>query len=56
MKGQSSISKESFFPDGKPGMSSFMGFHGTNDPEKMCITTFTLNEDGSITLAIYKLK
>lgn len=56
MGGESSISKEEFFPDGKPGMSSFIGFHGTDEPEKMCITTFTLNEDGSITLAVYQLK
>lgn len=56
MEGESSISKEEFFPDGKPGMSSFIGFNGTDEPKDMCITTFTLNEDGTITLAIYQLK
>lgn len=42
------------FPDGKPGMSERIAyFHDEGGVESLKMTTLTLNEDGTVTVAVY---
>ena len=42
------------FPDGKPGMSERIAyFHDEGGVESLKMTTLTLNEDGTVTAAVY---
>lgn len=50
---------DTLFPDGKTGMSknfsySYSCFDGSDKPDEVLIHTFALNEDGTVTFAIYK--
>ena len=42
------------FPDGKPGMSERIGyFNDEGGVESLKMVTLTLNEDGTVTAAVY---
>lgn len=50
---------DTLFPDGKTGMSknfsySYSCSDGSDEPDEVLIHTFALNEDGTVTFAIYK--
>lgn len=47
------ITVEALFPDNKTGMSDMMLLIGTGE-DTLLIETFTLNEDGTITFAVYE--
>lgn len=48
------VSAEYAFPDNKPGMSDMMGIYG-DDSTTALAETYTLNEDGTVTIALYKI-
>lgn len=50
-----SILYDTLFPDNKTGMSDMMTIFG-DDTDTVLIQTYTLNEDGTITFAVYKAK
>lgn len=52
--GRADISVAELFPEGKTGMSEDIGYNYSDDNiESLLFETFTLNEDGTVTYAIY---
>ncbi len=49
------ISAEFAFPDNKPGMSDMMSIYGIDDTTALA-ETYTLNEDGTVTVGLYKIQ
>lgn len=55
--GEGFVSMDAAFPDKKPGMSSNFDYSCSDDEmESLLISTYTLNEDGTITFVVYSPK
>lgn len=56
--GSGSLKVDFIFPDGKPGMSDAFDYSwdGSDDLEKLLISTYELKEDGTVVFAVYEPK
>ena len=53
-EGNGTISMELLFPDNRPGMSDVFGSSASGDEiSDLAVETFVLNEDGTVTFAVY---
>lgn len=55
MGGEETVYLDNFFPDRKPGLA-IGGYCSGGTLDSLCIDTYTLNEDGTVTVAIYRPK
>lgn len=53
--GESTAYMDQIFPDGKPG-TVIGGYSSSDTLDSLCVDVYTLNEDGTVTVAIYKPK